>query len=199
MSQDETEEIISLGVEFQKFKDETGSWMFLTQDLIKIVLNKEDATYNPEREIKILMDLMTRAQNLTDSEAQEYEDRLTSLQNFRKKYDDDFMRQLTDKEWLDVYAESNSDHDHEHDEDGNDIPVKFDPSTIPNIHEGKGKYFMHKFQFAEGRNRLVNDIVIAGPNTFYQEFILTNEGHETTVGTQINYNATSLEFFIIDM
>lgn len=199
MSKDETEEIISLGVEFQKFKDETGSWMFMTQDLIKIVLGKEDATYNPEREIKRLMDLMTQAQNLTDSEAQEYEDRLASLQNFRKKNDDDFMRQLTDKEWLDVYAESNSDHDHEHDKDGNDIPVEFDPSTIPNIHEGKGKYFMHEFQFAEGRNRLVNDIVIAGPNTFYQEFILTNEGHETTVGTQINYNATSLEFLIIDM
>ena len=115
MSKDETEEIISLGVEFQKFKDETGSWMFMTQDLIKIVLGKEDATYNPEREIKRLMDLMTQAQNLTDSEAQEYEDRLASLQNFRKKNDDDFMRQLTDKEWLDVYAESNSDHDHEHD------------------------------------------------------------------------------------
>jgi len=36
-------------------------------------------------------------------------------------------------------VESNHDHDHEHDENGNDIIVEFDPSTIPNVEEGKGK------------------------------------------------------------
>lgn len=144
-TQDEQKEMISLGIEFQKFKDETGSWMFLTEDMVKIVLGQEDAIYNPEREIKRLMDLMTRAQNLTDSEAKEYKDRLASLQNFRKKNDDDFTGQLTDKEWLDVFAESNLDHDHEHDEDGNDIFVEFDPSTIPNDQEGEGRYFTHAF------------------------------------------------------
>lgn len=43
--------------------------MFLTEDMVDIVLYQEGATYNPEREIKRLMDLMNQVQNLTVAEA----------------------------------------------------------------------------------------------------------------------------------